>query len=130
MANILLADLKAEIEANVRSSLNEDLGSGDITAQLIERTQRAQARIISRDAAVLCGTAWVDEVFHRIDPSVSLLWQARDGQQVPAGGLLLQLEGPARALLSGERSALNFLQTLSAVSTACRTTASAFTTLF
>lgn len=124
MPNILIADLKAEIEANVRRSLSEDLGSGDLTAQLICPTQRAQARIITREAAVICGTAWVDEVFRQLDPTVTVTWQVQDGQQVAADSLLFELEGPARALLTGERSALNFLQTLSAVATACRRYAS------
>jgi nicotinate-nucleotide pyrophosphorylase (carboxylating) len=117
MPNLILADLSREISANVATALREDLGSGDITAQLIAAERSAQARIISRDAAVICGTAWVDEVFRQIDSSVKVLWQVQDGERVSPNQVLFTLDGPARALLSGERSALNFLQTLSAVAT-------------
>jgi nicotinate-nucleotide pyrophosphorylase (carboxylating) len=117
MPNLILADLSREISANVATALREDLGSGDITAQLIAAERSAQARIISRDAAVICGTAWVDEVFRQIDSSVKVLWQVHDGERVSPNQVLFTLDGPARALLSGERSALNFLQTLSAVAT-------------
>jgi len=117
MPNLILADLADEISANVANALREDLGSGDITAQLISAERHATARIISRDAAVICGTAWVDEVFRQLDPSVAVQWQVQDGERVSPNQLLFTLEGPARALLSGERSALNFLQTLSAVAT-------------
>lgn len=117
MPNLILADLSREISANVATALREDLGSGDITAQLIAAERSAQARIISRDAAVICGTAWVDEVFRQLDSSVKILWQVRDGERVSPNQVLFTLDGPARALLSGERSALNFLQTLSAVAT-------------
>lgn len=117
MPNLILADLGREISANVAIALREDLGSGDITAQLIAAERNAQARIISRDAAVICGTAWVDEVFRQLDPHVKVRWQVRDGERVSPNQLLFTLDGPARALLSGERSALNFLQTLSAVAT-------------
>jgi nicotinate-nucleotide pyrophosphorylase (carboxylating) len=117
MPNLILADLSREISANVATALREDLGSGDITAQLIAAERSAQARIISRDAAVICGTAWVDEVFRQLDSSVKVLWQVQDGERVSPNQVLFTLDGPARALLSGERSALNFLQTLSAVAT-------------
>jgi nicotinate-nucleotide pyrophosphorylase (carboxylating) len=117
MPNLILADLADEISANVANALREDLGSGDITAQLIRAERNATARIISRDAAVICGTAWVDEVFRQLDPNVAVQWQVQDGERVSPNQLLFTLDGPARALLSGERSALNFLQTLSAVAT-------------
>jgi len=117
MPNLILADLSREISANVEIALREDLGSGDITAQLIAAERSAQARIITRDAAVICGTAWVDEVFRQLDPRVAVQWQVRDGERVSPNQILFTLDGPARALLSGERSALNFLQTLSAVAT-------------
>ncbi|MCU1718118.1 carboxylating nicotinate-nucleotide diphosphorylase [Pseudomonas sp. 5P_3.1_Bac2] len=120
MPNLCLADLTAEIEANVRRALAEDIGSGDITAQLIPADRLAHATIISRDNAVVCGTAWVDAVFRQIDPRVAVHWQVQDGQRCSANQALFHLEGPARALLSGERSALNFLQTLSAVATRCQ----------
>ena len=117
MPNLILADLADEISANVANALREDLGSGDITAQFISAERHATARIISRDAAVICGTAWVDEVFRQLDPNVSVQWQVRDGERVSPNQVLFTLDGSARALLSGERSALNFLQTLSAVAT-------------
>ncbi|MDO8332483.1 MAG: carboxylating nicotinate-nucleotide diphosphorylase [Pseudomonas sp.] len=117
MPNLILADLGREISANVETALREDLGSGDITAQLIAADRSAAARIITRDAAVICGTAWVDEVFRQLDPRVAVQWQVRDGERVSPNQVLFTLDGPARALLSGERSALNFLQTLSAVAT-------------
>src|SRR5690606_17099868 len=118
--NLCLADLKAEIESNVRRALAEDIGSGDITAQLIPAERLAQARVITREAAVVCGTAWVDEVFRQLDPRVAVHWRVADGDKVEADQTLFSLEGPARALLSGERSALNFLQTLSGVATRCQ----------
>ena len=120
MPNLTLADLTGEIEANVRRALTEDIGSGDITAQLIPATRLAHATVITREAAVIAGSAWVDAVFRRLDPRVAVQWQVRDGERVSPNQPLFHLEGPARALLSGERSALNFLQTLSAVATRCR----------
>lgn len=120
MANLTLADLGAEIETNVRRALAEDVGAGDITAQLIPAERLGHASVITREAAVVCGTAWVDAVFRQLDPRVSIHWQVVDGQRVEADCVLFQLEGPSRALLSGERSALNFLQTLSGVATRSR----------
>ncbi len=120
MPNLLLTELRAEIEANVRRSLREDIGSGDITAQLIPESRLANATVITRDSAVICGTAWVNEVFRQLDPRVAVHWQVADGQQVAPDQALFHLQGPARALLSGERTALNFLQTLSAVATRCQ----------
>ncbi|WP_236232992.1 carboxylating nicotinate-nucleotide diphosphorylase [Pseudomonas tohonis] len=117
MPNLKLADLNAEIEANVRRALTEDVGSGDITAQLIPEERLAHATIITREAAVIAGTAWVDAVFRQIDPRVAVHWQVADGDKVRPNQPLFHLEGPARALLSGERSALNFLQCLSGVAT-------------
>lgn len=120
MPNLRLADLGAEITANVRTALAEDIGSGDLTAQLIPAERVARARIITREAATVCGTAWVDEVFRQLDPRVQVQWQVADGERVIQDQTLFSLEGPARALLSGERSALNFLQLLSGVATRCR----------
>ena len=117
MPNLRLADLTAEIEANVRRALLEDIGSGDITAQLIPAERLATATIITRDAAVISGTAWVDAVFRQLDPRVAVHWQVADGERVSPNQALFQLEGPARSLLSGERCALNFLQLLSGVAT-------------
>lgn len=120
MANLTLADLEAEIQDNVRAALHEDIGTGDLTAQLIPPGRQAEAQVITREAAVISGLAWVDEVFRQLDPTVEVLWQVSDGQRVEPGQLLFRLRGEARALLSGERTALNFLQTLSAVATRCQ----------
>ncbi|MCJ8178681.1 carboxylating nicotinate-nucleotide diphosphorylase [Pseudomonas viridiflava] len=117
MPNLRLAALTAEIEANVRRALLEDVGSGDITAQLIPAERLAKATIISRDAAVIAGTAWVDAVFRQLDPRVAVHWQVSDGDRVSPDQALFHLEGPASSLLTGERSALNFLQLLSGVAT-------------
>ncbi|TLP77862.1 carboxylating nicotinate-nucleotide diphosphorylase [Pseudomonas nitroreducens] len=120
MPNLTLAELSGEIQANVRAALAEDVGSGDITAQLIPAERDASARIITRENAIIAGTAWVDEVFRQVDPRVQVKWQVRDGEQVSADQTLFTLEGPARALLTGERSALNFLQLLSGTATRAR----------
>ena len=120
MPNLLLADLTDEIQRNVQQALQEDIGSGDITAQLIPADRQAKATVITRENAVICGTAWVDEVFRQLDPHTRVSWLVRDGEKVSPNQALFQLEGPARTLLSGERSALNFLQTLSAVATHCQ----------
>ena len=120
MPNLRLADLHDEIQLNVQLALQEDVGAGDITAQLIPAERVATARVITREAAVLCGSAWVDEVFRQLDPRVVVTWNAQDGDKVSADQTLFTLSGPARALLTGERSALNFVQSLSAVATRCR----------
>ncbi|MDN6861079.1 carboxylating nicotinate-nucleotide diphosphorylase [Pseudomonas sp. CAN2814] len=120
MPNLTLAELTGEIQANVRAALAEDVGSGDITAQLIPAERDASARIITRENATIAGSAWVDEVFRQVDPRVQVKWQVRDGEQVSADQTLFTLEGPARALLTGERSALNFLQLLSGTATRAR----------
>lgn len=120
MPNLTLAELSGEIQANVRAALAEDVGSGDITAQLIPAERNAAARIITRENATIAGCAWVDEVFRQVDPRVQVQWQVKDGDQVEADQTLFTLEGPARALLTGERSALNFLQLLSGTATRAR----------
>ena len=112
--------LPTDIETVVRHALAEDIGSGDITAQLIPAEAEAHGRVIVREAAVLCGTAWFDEVFRQLDRRVQVIWQARDGERLRPNQALCQLRGPARSLLSGERTALNFLQTLSATATHTR----------
>mgnify|MGYP003700466041 CR=1 FL=1 len=103
----------------VRSALEEDIGSGDITAALIDADSQVQARIIAREAGMLCGQPWVDEVFRQVDDSVELEWQLGDGAQFKCGETLLLISGNARSIMTAERTALNFLQTLSA--TASRT---------
>lgn len=120
MANIILEQLSAEIENNVCNALAEDVGTGDITAQLIAAEQTASARVITRDAATISGVAWVNEVFRQVDSDVQVRWLVADGQRVQANEVLFELEGKARSLLTGERAALNFLQTLSAVATRCQ----------
>ena len=108
------------IAAQVRAALAEDVGPGDRTAALIPADAVACANILSREAAVLSGAPWVDEVFRQIDPTVRIDWLARDGERLSAGQTLCRLTGPARALLTGERTALNFLQTLSGTATLAR----------
>ncbi|MBR2514896.1 MAG: carboxylating nicotinate-nucleotide diphosphorylase [Halomonas sp.] len=110
--------LAEEIRSSAAHLLAEDVGPGDITAQLIPENQWATAKVMSREAAVLCGVAWVDEIFRRLDSRVTLRWQAADGDQLVPEQYFLELEGPARSLLTGERAALNVLQTLSATATA------------
>lgn len=112
--------LPNDISATVARALAEDIGTGDVTAGLIPAEKQASATVISREDAVLCGVAWFDEVFRQLDPTVRIDWQYRDGERVAANALLCTLRGSARSILSGERAALNFLQTLSATATATR----------
>ena len=114
---LTLESLTPIIEANVRNALLEDIGTGDVTAELIPATNQAKAQIISRDEAVIAGSAWVNEVFAQVDPSVVVSWKVTDGESVKPNTVLFTLEGPARSLLTGERAALNFLQTLSGTAT-------------
>ena len=109
------------VTENVRAALAEDIGDGDITAALVAPDARARARIITREAAVVCGRPWVDEVFRQVDAAVRVSWKCDDGERVAAGATLYELEGPAQALLTGERTALNFLQLLSGTATRCAT---------
>ena len=104
----------------VARALREDLGDGDKTAAVLRAECTASARIISGDSGMLCGQPWFDEVFRQLDPAVSVHWSLPEGGHMRAGQRVCLLEGPARALLSGERTALNFLQTLSAVATTCQ----------
>ncbi|RBP31041.1 nicotinate-nucleotide pyrophosphorylase [carboxylating] [Marinobacter pelagius] len=104
---------------SVAQSLREDIGDGDITARLIPADKLATGRVITREAATLAGREWVDEVFRQVDPQVTLLWQANDGDRVSPDQILFTMEGAARSLLTAERTALNWLQTLSGVATTC-----------
>lgn len=104
----------------VALALAEDVGNGDLTAALIPESARAEATVISREAAILCGAAWFDAVFRQLDPNVHIEWQASDGDRVEPHQLLCTLQGLARALLTGERTALNFLQALSGTATLAR----------
>ncbi len=108
------------IRDDVRRALNEDVGSGDLTAALIDPAVRLYARVITREDAVLCGRAWFDEVFAQLDPAVVIEWRALDGDRIASGQCLCTLHGPAAPLLTGERTALNFLQALSGTATRAR----------
>ena len=112
--------LPNDIQTTVARALDEDIGTGDVTAGLIPAAKQASATVICREAAILCGTAWFDEVFRQLDPAVHIIWQHQDGEHVTANAVLCTLQGSARSILSGERAALNFLQTLSATATATR----------
>jgi nicotinate-nucleotide pyrophosphorylase (carboxylating) len=118
---MLLEALEARIDEDVRKALEEDVGSGDITAELIPPGQIWKAGVLSRSEAMLCGRNWFDAVFRHIDDSVDIRWYAGDGEPIEAGQRLCTLKGPARALLTGERTALNFLQTLSGTATTVST---------
>ena len=109
-----------DLSTAVQAALAEDIGDGDISAALIAPTQRASAQVITREAATICGRPWVDEVFHQLGGEVELQWHVTEGQQVAANTRLFSAGGPARALLTGERSALNFLQLLSGTATRAR----------
>lgn len=109
------------VRANVVGALAEDLGEGDPTSALIGESIQARATVIAREPAVLCGTAWFEMTFRAFDPAVTVEWTANDGSAVEAGQVLCTVRGTARALLSGERTALNFLQTLSGTATLART---------
>ncbi|HXN09716.1 MAG TPA: carboxylating nicotinate-nucleotide diphosphorylase [Steroidobacteraceae bacterium] len=98
-------------------ALREDIGTGDVTACLIPERTQAQALVRCREPAVLCGIAWFDETFRQLDPAVQVRWRVAEGAAVTGDAVLCELEGPARALLTGERTALNFLQLLSATAT-------------
>ena len=109
-----------DLRQTVAHALTEDVGSGDVTAQLVPENEYGEARVISREAAIICGRPWVDEVFHQVDPSIRIEWQVQEAEQVVPDQPLFRLSGPARGLLTGERAALNFLQTLSGTATAVR----------
>jgi nicotinate-nucleotide pyrophosphorylase (carboxylating) len=112
--------LRNDIERAVAQALSEDVGSGDATAALVAEEVRAQAHILAREDCTLCGSAWLDAVFRQLDPRISIQWHAHDGDHITAKTVICDLRGPARPLLTGERTALNFLQTLSAVATKTR----------
>ncbi len=112
--------LAEDIRTSAARLLAEDVGPGDITAQLIPERQWATARVITREDAVLCGVAWVDELYRRLDKRVILNWHAADGDAIAADSVFLELEGPARSVMTGERAALNLLQTLSGTATRTR----------
>jgi nicotinate-nucleotide pyrophosphorylase (carboxylating) len=112
--------LPADLAATVAAALAEDIGSGDLTAGLVPADRLGRATVVTREAAVIAGRPYVDEVFRQVDPAVRVEWQVADGDRVESSQLLYRLCGPARSLLTGERTALNFLQVLSATATATR----------
>ena len=117
--------LVAEITRNVDAALTEDIGPGDLTASLIPAGRLARAAVISREAGVLCGRAWFARCITELDPTAEIVWHAEDGDPISPNQLLCEIRGDARALLSAERSALNFLQMLSAVASKARVYADA-----
>ena len=122
---MLLEILEEALLETVRTALTEDIGSGDITAALIPADSEAAASVICRETAVVCGMAWFNAVFMELDDRIEIRWMVKDGQQADPGQTLCTLQGPARAMLSGERTALNFLQTLSGTATLARSYADA-----
>jgi nicotinate-nucleotide pyrophosphorylase (carboxylating) len=118
--NVLSEALKQTITQNVRSALGEDVGDSDLTAELIPAHQIAEASIISREPAIICGMPWVIECFRQLNPEVTIQWEIIEGTPVSAGQTLCKIKGNARAMLTAERCSLNFLQTLSATATVTR----------
>ena len=113
-------ELASEIREDVARALAEDIGTGDVTAALVPSSETAHARVITREMAVLCGISWFEECFRQLDRAARISWRAGDGAMLKSGQVLCEIEGPARSLLTAERSSLNFLQTLSAVATKTR----------
>ena len=116
----MVSELPADLPAQVDAALREDLGSGDVTARLVPEAQRVRGTVVTHEAAVLCGRAWAEETFRRLDRRVQLSWHADDGGPLAARQVVFDIAGPARAVLTGERTALNFLQLLSATATVTR----------
>jgi nicotinate-nucleotide pyrophosphorylase (carboxylating) len=106
------------IARQVAAALAEDVGTGDVTAALVPPQQQVRAQVVAREPAVLCGTDWAGEVFRQLDAGIRLEWQAADAERIDTDQTVLRITGPARPILTGERTALNFLQTLSATATA------------
>jgi nicotinate-nucleotide pyrophosphorylase (carboxylating) len=115
-----MLSLPPNLAQQVTIALVEDIGSGDVTAELVPADQRVTGKVISREPAILCGRPWVTEVFRQLDPSVQLTWTADDGDRVAVNQTLFEITGLARPVLTGERAALNFLQLLSGTATATR----------
>jgi nicotinate-nucleotide pyrophosphorylase (carboxylating) len=110
----LLTALPADLPDQVSRALHEDIGSGDVTAQLIPAQRQFRAHVLCRQFTILCGAPWFNETFRQIDPAVQIQWSLSEGARVPENTVLCELSGPARSILTGERTALNFLQLLSA----------------
>jgi nicotinate-nucleotide pyrophosphorylase (carboxylating) len=115
-----MPEIPKDLPAQVAAALREDVGGGDVTAQLVPDTQRVRGRVITREDAVLCGRPWVEEIFRELGPGIRLMWHANDGEQIVADQVIFEIAGSARAVLTGERTALNFMQLLSATATAAR----------
>src|SRR6478672_3049287 len=112
--------LEETVTDDVTRALREDVGTGDLTARLIPEARAGTARVMTRQDGVLCGTEWLNRTFQELDPEVEIFWHHKDGEEVAAGTSLVEIEGHARALLTGERTAINFVQLLSGVATRAR----------
>ena len=112
--------LPTDLSQQIATALAEDIGSGDVTAELVPATQHVTGKVITREAAVMAGRPWVTETFRQLDPEVRLTWHADDGDRIAPDQTLFEVRGLARPVLTGERTALNFLQLLSATATAAR----------
>ena len=112
--------LDAAIASNVETALAEDVGTGDLTASLLPPDELVSGHLIVREKAVLCGIPWFDAVMHRLDSRIAIQWQYREGDEMAADSEVCRIAGPVRAILTGERTAMNFLQLLSGVATATR----------
>lgn len=110
----------SDLQSQVATALREDIGSGDVTAELVPATQQVTGKVITRESAILCGRPWVTETFRQLDPNVRVTWHVDDGDRISANQTLFEVAGLARPVLTGERTALNFLQLLSATATATR----------
>jgi nicotinate-nucleotide pyrophosphorylase (carboxylating) len=108
-----MVKLPNDIKQTVEMALAEDIGDGDITARLISSTSHSIAQVICRDEATVCGAAWFDEVYRQLDPNITVIWKVKEGDRVGPNQVMCTVSGPSRPLMSGERTALNFLQTLS-----------------
>ncbi|MEJ1966724.1 MAG: carboxylating nicotinate-nucleotide diphosphorylase [Gammaproteobacteria bacterium] len=115
-----MRELPRDLGSQVQAAIREDVGTGDVTAGFVPQNQAAHGRVITREAGVMCGRPWVEEVFRQLDSSIRLRWHADDGERIAPEQNLFDIEGNARSILTGERSALNFLQLLSAVATESR----------
>ncbi len=118
--NMLSAELKKSMQQQVNIALAEDVGAGDLSAKLIAENTQAQATIISRDLAIICGIPWANEVFKQVDPDTQVIWHVQEGDEISPNQTLCIINGKARSLLTAERCALNFLQTLSATASQTR----------
>ena len=116
----MTAQLPRDLGNQVAAALLEDVGSGDVTARLVPEDQQVRGRVITREDAVLCGQGWVDETFRRLDSTIDIEWHANDGDRIRAEQIIFQISGRARPVLTGERTALNFLQLLSGTATQVR----------